>query len=273
VRQLAVLVAALVCASAAAADAGHEPYLVGSVVSRVAGQNAAQVRLSWNFYCLAGTYGEGTYTYTVVLRRLQPKPVTTTPILRSSSRSGTHLVRLKPGQYRVDADPYHCEAGIGLSSSVPEQGLPFVVPDYCTFVADRLSGRVTAAGRRVNADARVRPGNVVAVAKGGSVVLVDEGETRVTLRGAASARLEKAACATTPGWRWTLRSGTLVAASPHAAAQYEVVAGGATIAGRGAEWTTTAQGGHVTVAVARGSVTVKARGTVRKLGRGRTLTL
>jgi hypothetical protein len=273
VRRLAVVAAALVCAGSAAADAGHEPYLVGSVLSRIPGQNAAQVRLNWNFYCLAGQYGDGTYTYTVVIRKLQPKPETTTPLLRATTRSGTHLVQLRPGQYRVDADPYRCEAGIGLSSSVPEKGLPFVVPDYCTFVADTLGGRVTSAGKPLYAEGRVRPGNVVAVSKGGRAVLFDEGETRVTIGGATTVRLEKAACATTPGWRWTLTSGTLTTSSPHAAARYEVVAGRATVSGRGAAWTTTVKGKAVTVVVARGKVAVRAGGTTRTLGRGSSLTV
>jgi hypothetical protein len=263
----------LASAATAIADPGHEPYISGAVLQRVPGQNASNVAIRWNFSCLKDEFGDATYEYTVVLHRLQPLPEQMQTLTRATSRAGGYTLPLTPGRYRADADPFRCETGINLFSTSPEKGMPFVVPDYCAFTARLLRGVVTVSGRRLFADGKVRPRDKLVIPARGSVVLGDETSSEIRISDAAGAMLDRGTCATTPGWRWTLLRGTLAASSPSTPARYEIAAGAAVAAGSGASWTTSVRGRTVSIAVARGRVTLRAQGKTTTLGRGRTLTV
>jgi len=247
-RALAALAAATALAALAAAakgDPGHDPYITGRVVERVAGRNAAEVAVRWGFGCLGDIYAPATFDWTLNLVRRLPRPERRTRLLAGSTKSGQTRLRLPPGKYDLVADPFECELD-RFGWRAPEWGRPFVVPDYCSFERERPRG-IVRPGTSVTATAATR-------------LASREHESALTLQPGSRLRVERGACRT-GGWRVRLLRGTVrVTARPDDRRRYEVVTSDALVrAGRG-RWTVRHRGGKTRVRVSAGRVVVRRRG-------------
>ena len=265
----AVAAASVAIAAGAEADPGHGPYITGEVSTRVRGKNAAYVNVRWDFKCLEDLLGDSTYSWTIKLIRLQPKPRETRTLAAGRSKRGAVRVLLKPGRYDLVADPFSCRTERGGGSTAPEPGFPFVVPDFCAWSVVELRGdaRVRRGRTRkaLGAGDAVRPGNTVTTAARSWVELASNGDESA-LRVAAGARLAVDArqCGREGGWKLHLHSGSvraeLTRAEPNR--RYEIRSPNATVRASRAAWTVSASAGsrpETRVTVHAGRATVRGR--------------
>jgi hypothetical protein len=260
----------------ASARSSVDIYIRGTIVSRVAGENAAIVDVRWDYKCLGDKLGEATYEWTLKAVRLQPKPETSTTLMRGTTKRGSIRVRLRPGFYSLVADPFICQTERGAGSTEPEIGKPLVVPDYCAWSVVRARGVVAVeqrnAVKRLAARDLARAGDVVFTEAGLVELTSYEGSSRVQLPARSRLRIDASLCGREGGWRLELEQGSVVlTVAERAARRYELVTANATVSARRAVLdvaATRGAGPRITVVSARsGTATVTARGrsvTVRR---------
>jgi uncharacterized repeat protein (TIGR01451 family) len=276
---LTTIILTLTLAASAASPGGFvDIYIRGYPGKRVPGRNAAFVDIRWDFKCFADRLGPATYSWTLRVVRLLPKPEQTRTLMSGTSKSGSARVRLAPGRYEPRAEPFRCETERGAGSTEPEIGAQFVVPDYCPWTVTGVRGAVTLerAGlvKRAAATDLVRPGDVLVTRRGGGIALRSrEGGTTVALARSSRLTVDRAHCARTGGWKLRLARGKVSArlAEENTRAPYEIATPDALARAARARWTTEVSGtGRSTwtrVRVQEGRVAVRSRAT----GRSRTI--
>ena len=284
-RGVVALVAGLVSAVLIAVPAGAVPsvdiYVTGTVLSRVAGQNAAAVRIAWDFKCLGED--RGTYEWTLKVVRMEPEPEQTTTLGTGTSERGSKTIQLKPGRYLPKADPFLCETERGQGRDKPEVGGPFVVPDYCGWTVSSVRGVVQhqhgTAVKAARPGSSVAPGDAVLTPRGGSAVLAAVARDGTAKLGPATElKIDRKHCPGKSGWKLALGKGGLTAVVPSGAAanaSFSSVTPNATVSGgRGSRWLVTFGSGKTKVRALAGRVHVVAKGkkpTVLKAGQSATI--
>jgi hypothetical protein len=238
------LVTVAVLAVAAGAAVSSDIYITGSVTARVAGKNAALVRIVWDYKCL-GEDG-GSYEWALKVVRQSPLPKKTTSLGSGTTERGEKFVRLTPGKYLPTSDPYACETDRGQGYDKPEIGATFVVPDYCAWVVSSTRGAVQLehgiSVKLAKRGSAVVPGDALLTPRTGSVKIGSASRNgSATLGGGSRLALDRRQCATTTGWKLALDSGRLSAAVPSGSrprAGYVTVTPNAKVtATPGARWT------------------------------------
>jgi hypothetical protein len=268
-RRRTPLVAALLAvaalgtlASVAAASSERrtvDVYVTGKVTAGVPGKNASRVEVRWDFKCLGDKLGEATYEWTLVASTIGAASPRTVTLQKGTSKSGRLTTVLTPGRWQLRADPFLCETERGAGSTSPEVGQVVDVPDRCAWLVTRARGVVEAdAGavvRRARVGASLTPATVVTTPAGASIDLKTAGgEASLALAGGSRLVVDRATCGGGP--KATISAGSVKATAREA---LEVSAGAARSTGRAATWSVTAAGGKATIAVAKGTVTVKGR--------------
>jgi hypothetical protein len=257
---------AAVVAVLAGSAASSDIYITGTVLGRVGGQNAANVRIAWDYKCLGEDGGD--YEWTLKVVRTQPLPEKTTVLGKGTGERGERTIRLTPGRYLPKADPYLCETSRGQGYDKPEIGGTFTVPDYCAWTVASVRGLVQhqhgSAVKAARPGSSIARGDVLVTPKSGKAVLAAAaGDGKATLSGATRLEVDRKHCPGKAGWKLLLGEGALsVAVTPAASAKASfstLTENAIVLGGRLARWD-----------LSFGSVTtkVKARaGTVRVAGK------
>ena len=258
----AVLAAVALGTLASVAAAGSQrstvdTFIFGEVTGRVPGKNASRVSVRWDFKCLGDKLGDATYEWTLLASTIGTPKARTITLRSGTTKSGSLTTVLTPGRWQLRAEPFLCETERGAGSTAPEVGQVVDVPDRCAWLVTRVHGSVEVdAGtvvRRARTGAALTPATAVTTSAGAALDLrTAGGEASLALRAGSRLVVDRATCGGNP--RVTVAAGSVqaVARDP-----LEVAAGAARSTGRAATWTVQAAGGKTTVAVAKGTVTVR----------------
>jgi len=278
VAALLAAVALGTLASVAAASTQRltfDTFIFGEVTGRVPGKNASRVDVRWDFKCLGDKLGEATYEWTLLASTIGGTTSRTVTLRTGTTKTGSLTTVLTPGRWQLRADPFLCETDRGAGSTAPEVGQVVDVPDRCAWLVTRARGSVEVdAGsvvRRARPGAALTPASAVTTPAGAAVDLKTAGgEASLALRAGSRLVVDRATCGGNPRVTVTAGSVQAVARDP-----LEVNAGAARSTGRAATWTVQAAGGRTTIAVSRGTVTVRGRAggaVVVKAGRRTVVT-
>ncbi|HEU0305119.1 MAG TPA: hypothetical protein VFR32_11125 [Gaiellaceae bacterium] len=273
-------IAAAMLAALAGASSSSDIYITGSVMQRVAGENASVVRIAWDYKCLGED--RGSYEWTLKVVRQSPLPLKTTTLGDGTSERGEKLIQLTPGRYLPKSDPYFCETERGQGYDKPEIGGAFVVPDYCVWNVSSARGAVQlehqTAVKLAKPGSTVSPGDALVTPKSGRVALASaarDGTARLV--GSSRLELDGKHCAGTSGWKLRLERGSATAAVPKAAAKrsFLLVTANASVTGApGASWTTSFAPGLTKVQALAGKVRVAGKsGAALVLKAGKSATV
>ncbi len=266
---------AAIASDTSQADPGHQPYILGVVLERIAGRNAALVDVRWSFSCYPQLTADARYEYSIALVRLSPAPQQSRRVVSDTVAAGTVRLQLTPGRYRADGDPFFCLATIRDTKTLPERGLPFEVPDFCDWETLAVRGRATAKGRVLSAGDSVRPGETLSLAPGASASLRNEpavaapaSASSLAVSGGSRAEVERGSCVARGGWRIRLAKGQIVAKAGENSAPHQVVTTGSVSSGRAATWSVSVAGPTTRVRVTHGTVVLSTRAGRRTLRAG-----
>ena len=253
---------ALLAGSAASSDI----YITGTVLGRAGNQNAANVRIAWDYKCLGENGGD--YEWTLKVVRTQPPPEKTTVLGNGTGERGEQLVVLTPGRYLPKSDPYACETSRGQGYDKPEIGAPFTVSDYCAWTVQSVRGVVqhehASAVKAARPGSTIARGDALATPKGGMAVLASvAGDGKASLSGSSRMQIDGKYCPGKAGWKLQLLEGALsVAVAPGAPAKASfstLTENAIVLGGRLARWD---------VSFGSGTTKVKARaGAIRVAGK------
>jgi hypothetical protein len=206
-------VAAVVAALAGSA-ASSDIYITGKVLGRVPGQNAANVRIAWDYKCLGEDGGD--YEWTLKVVRTQPLPEKTTVLGTGTAERGERSVKLTPGRYLPTSNPYLCETTRGQGFDKPEIGAPFTVPDYCAWTVTSVRGLVQhehgSAVKVARPGSSIAQGDAIVTPRSGKAVLQSvAGDGKLTLSGGSRLEVDAKYCPGKSGWKLFLAQGAVSA--------------------------------------------------------------
>lgn len=272
---------AVVVAVLAGSAASSDIYITGTVLGRVAGQNAANVRIAWDYKCLGENGGD--YEWTLKVVRLQPLPEKTTALGKGTGERGERLVTLTPGRYLPKSDPYSCETSRGQGYDKPEIGAIFTVPDYCAWTVESVRGLVqhehASAVKAARPGSSIARGDLLATPKGGKAVLESAAKDgKASLSGSSRLRVDGTYCPGKAGWRLVLHEGALsVTVKPRAAAKASfstLTENALVLGGRLSRWDVSFVSGTTKVKARAGSVRVAGKsGAPVRLKAGQSTTV
>jgi hypothetical protein len=236
------LATAVVLAALAGSAASSDIYITGQVTKRVAGKNAALVRIAWDYKCLGEDGGD--YEWSLKVVREDPLPRKTQPLGSGTSERGEKITQLTPGRYLPKSEPYFCETSRGQGFDKPELGGQFTVPDYCAWTVSSVRGLVQhqqgTAVKAARPGSSIAAGDVVVTPRSGKAVLRAAARDGTTmLAGGSELKVDGKHCPTKTGWKVWLTEGGLTAAVPKGAAKgtFTVATRNATVSGGvGARW-------------------------------------
>jgi FecR protein len=237
------LATAVVLAVLAGSAASSDIYITGQVTKRVAGKNAALVRIAWDYKCLGEDGGD--YEWSLKVVREDPLPRKTQPLGSGTSERGEKITQLTPGRYLPKSEPYFCETTRGQGFEKPELGGQFTVPDYCAWKVSSVRGLVQhqqgTAVKAARPGSSVAAGDVVVTPRSGKAVLrAAAGDGTTTLAGGSELKVDGKYCPAKAGWKLWLADGGVTVAVPKGAApkaSFTIATKNATVtAGSGARW-------------------------------------
>lgn len=273
--RLSILAAALasfgVLAGLAAGVPTSDIYIWGTTVGRVPTTNSSKVEIRWAYKCLGDKLGDARYEWTLKVIRNRPLPRKTTVLEQGTSKRGSTIIRLAPGDYLPFSNPYFCETDRGAGYDKPEVGAPFTVPEYCAWNVSAVRGAVQlehgTAVKLARRGSSVPPGDSLVTPKAGSASVASLGKDgSAELQGGSQLGVQQSRCAIGRGWRLSLADGTLIASVPKGAkagGQYETKTPNAAVAGvPGAGWRVEYRRKATTVRVLAGDVQVTGKGAM-----------
>jgi hypothetical protein len=272
---------AAVVAVLAGSAASSDIYITGTVLGRVDGQYAANVRIAWDYKCLGEDGGD--YEWTLKVVRMQPLPEKTTVLGKGTGERGERTVRLTPGRYLPKSDPYLCETSRGQGFDKPEIGASFAVPDYCAWTVASVRGLVQheqgSAVKAARAGSSIARGDALVTPRNGNAVLnAVARDGKATLGGGTHLQVDAKHCPAKSGWKLLLADGKLtVAVTPAASAKasFSTLTDNAIVFGtRLTRWDISFAAGKTTVRALAGTVRVAGkRGAPLRLKAGQSATV
>jgi hypothetical protein len=231
--------AVAVLAAAASTAPASDIYIWGKVAGRVAGKDVSRVDMTWAYKCLGDKLGAATYDWTLKVMRNRPLPRKTTTVGDGTSKKGSMIVTLTPGDYLPFSDPYHCETERGAGYDKPEIGAPFTVPDYCAWSVTSTRGAVRLehgpAVKVAKAGTALVPGDALVTPKSGAASAASIGrDGSVALAARSRLEIDKTRCPKKGGWLLRLARGSVtvgVGAAARTSERYSVKTSNATASG------------------------------------------
>jgi hypothetical protein len=213
---IGVVAAVAVLAAAASTAPASDIYIWGKVASRVAGKDVSRVEMTWAYKCLGDKLGAATYEWTLKVMRNRPLPKKATTLGEGTSKKGSMVVNLTPGDYLPFSDPYHCETERGAGYDKPEIGAPFTVPDYCAWSIVSARGAVLLehgpAVKVAKAGTALVPGDALVTPKSGAASAASIGrDGSAALAARSRLEIDRTRCPKKGGWLLRLARGSLVA--------------------------------------------------------------
>jgi hypothetical protein len=260
--------AVAVLVAAASTAPASDIYIWGKVAGRVAGKDVSRVEMMWAYKCLGDKLGAATYDWTLKVMRNRPLPRKTTTVGDGTSKKGSMIVTLTPGDYLPFSDPYHCETERGAGYDKPEIGAPFTVPDYCAWSVTSTRGAVRLehgpAVKVAKAGTALVPGDALVTPKSGAASAASIGrDGSAALAARSRLEIDKTRCPKNGGWLLRLAHGSLVAgvgSEALATGRYSVSTSNATATGSlNARWRVDFSAGRTKVKALAGRIRVQGK--------------